>query len=220
MRQSDAHAWVEVWLEGRGWVRVDPTAAVAPERIELGIGGALADSEALPVLARGEAAGEWRLRLSLAWDSANYYWNYWVVTFGPERQQELLRRMGLERVGLTTLVAGMLALLGALLLTYAAVYAWRARPPRLDPAAALYARFCVKLARRGLPRAASEGPTAYARRAGMLCPEHAAQIDAITELYIGLRYAGKDRSGLDRLREQVRQFRPPPGGKKKPAEAG
>lgn len=220
VRQSDAHAWAEVWLEGRGWVRVDPTASVAPERVERGIGEALGGSADLPVLARGDAAGLWRLRASLLWDSANYHWNYWVVAFDPERQRELLQRMGLERFGLSALIIGLVVSIGALLLAYGALYAWRTRPRGRDQVGVLYARFCARLARCGIVRAPHEGPADFARRAVGLRPDLAPDIHAISDCYVALRYAGEAPASLSALREAVGRFRPRRAGKKKPAEAG
>ncbi|HYN54442.1 MAG TPA: DUF3488 and transglutaminase-like domain-containing protein, partial [Methylotenera sp.] len=79
VRQSDAHAWAEVWLEGRGWVRVDPTSAVSPDRIESGIGSALPDSDLLPILSRQDYPILKKLYLN--WDAVNNGWNQWVLGY-------------------------------------------------------------------------------------------------------------------------------------------
>jgi len=92
VRQYDAHAWVEVWLEGQGWVRQDPTAAVAPSRIESGIFDALqaqGDSQSL-----GRIAGKWQrmgvfTRLGLMGDYVNFVWKSWVVDYSQENQRNL-----------------------------------------------------------------------------------------------------------------------------------
>lgn len=221
VRQADAHAWVEIWLAGRGWVRVDPTAAVAPERVEQGIGGALPEAAELPAVARGIAAGLWRLRLSQLWDSANYYWNGWVLAFGPERQRALWRRLGLTGLGWSGPVLALIGAPAAILAVYALLYARRARPGG-DPAAALYARFCARLARIGLARRPHEGPVDFARRAGSARPDLRARIEDITARYVRLRYARAPASELRALAGRVRRFRPRrrPADKKKPAEAG
>jgi hypothetical protein len=83
VRQSDAHAWAEVWLEGRGWTRVDPTGAVAPNRIQEGLYAAVADPDALPFLVRRGGASEWLRQLAMSWDSLNNSWNEWVLAYGP-----------------------------------------------------------------------------------------------------------------------------------------
>ena len=86
VRQSDAHAWTEVWLPRRGWYRVDPTAAVAPERIDLGMSGAMLDGI-------GESWGlsaptQWLYRAQFYWDAANAAWNEFVLAYGPDNQRK------------------------------------------------------------------------------------------------------------------------------------
>src|SRR5690606_38244023 len=95
VRQSEAHAWVEVWLEGRGWVRIDPTAAVSPLRVESGIAAAIPAAEAAPLLGRG--GPEWLRQLRFTWDSVANTWNQWVLGYNPERQYYLLSRVGLDQ---------------------------------------------------------------------------------------------------------------------------
>jgi len=98
VRQSDAHAWAEVWLDGRGWVRIDPTAAVAPNRVQQGIYAALADTDTLPFLSRRGGDYEWLRRLALNWDTLNIEWNEWVLSYGPDRQKEFLSGLGFGAV--------------------------------------------------------------------------------------------------------------------------
>ena len=97
VRQSDAHAWVEALLPGRGWVRVDPTAAVAPERVESGMEAALPQSELQSAWAV-RRLGTWYgyyARARLQWDRVNFLWNRWVLDYSHERQKNLLRRLGI-----------------------------------------------------------------------------------------------------------------------------
>ncbi len=93
VRQSDAHAWTEVWLAGRGWVRVDPTAAVAPGRV-----GALqrlpAPRSALAGALLGTLSPDLTLRLRALWDATNNGWNQWVLNYTQTRQLDLLRSIG------------------------------------------------------------------------------------------------------------------------------
>jgi transglutaminase-like putative cysteine protease len=205
VRQSDAHAWAEVWLAGRGWVRIDPTAAVAPNRIEQGIAAALPTAE-LP-LAMAQRNIAWLQRLRLSWDLANNHWNQWVLGYGQARQLDLLARL---HTSLATW-AGMAVALAAGLTGGLAVIAiwvlWRGPRHRIDPALACYNRFCARLARRGLVRLPHEGPTDFSRRAGLERPDLAARIADITHLYIRLRY-GRSRPDGRALRQAVRRFRP------------
>ncbi|MEI7444355.1 MAG: DUF3488 and transglutaminase-like domain-containing protein, partial [Burkholderiales bacterium] len=94
VRQSDAHAWTEVWLEGRGWVRIDPTASVAPDRIQRGAAG-FARSAAADA-AGGGRAPEWLLRMRMSLDGLTHGWNQWVLNYDRTRQQSLLASFGLD----------------------------------------------------------------------------------------------------------------------------
>ena len=203
VRQSDAHAWVEVWLEGEGWRRVDPTAAVAPERIERGI-------DPRP-LREGEALG-FRVPGQLAWlrlyqDALNHRWNQWVLGYGTERQREFLRGLGFPDLSWPGLVRVLAIALLVVLALLALLILYRPGP-RADPVQRLYDRFCHRLARHGVPRRPQEGPLDFATRASRCLPELAQDIDAITRDYIRLRYRdGADREALARLRAGIRALR-------------
>lgn len=218
VKQADAHAWGEVWLAGRGWVRVDPTAAVAPERIEYGIDavrrllregaplGRLSANAILSIIKRDWLEAGWR-GLRLRWDTVNTAWNRWVMAFGPERQKQLMRLLGFKTPSWLGMVTAMMA--GAVLsvLLVAGLMLYRRKRP--DPVMALYDRFCTRLGRLGLRRAAGEGPLDFARRSGARRPDLEPAINVITRLYIGLRYGGLSGSGpIGALRRRVRAFRP------------
>ena len=107
LRQSDAHAWAEVWLQDRGWVRIDPTAAIAPARIQSGLNAALPDNAALPFLARTQSPFLLRLRFNL--DALTNQWNQWVLGYNTERQFAFLTRLGMEDITWQKLAINMLA---------------------------------------------------------------------------------------------------------------
>ncbi|OPZ15711.1 MAG: Protein-glutamine gamma-glutamyltransferase [candidate division BRC1 bacterium ADurb.BinA364] len=94
IRQSDAHAWAEVWLAGRGWTRIDPTAAVAPTRVESGIVAALPAGEPLPALI--QLRSDWLRTLQFRWEAINNARNQYVLGYNPQRQREFLSRLGLS----------------------------------------------------------------------------------------------------------------------------
>lgn len=205
--QSNAHAWAEVWFPEQGWVRVDPTSMVAPERIERGI-EALPGLLRTPLLIRNHT---WLQRLwrtsRLSWDALHHTWNRWVVQYTATRQTELMVHMGLGELtwqGLTM----MLVLLLSLLLAIFAIRLLRQQTPR-DRVVLVYQRFCRKLARRGLPRQAHEGPLTFAQRVQHQRPELALQVQDIAQLYSALRYGRARRdTDIERLRHAVRAFRP------------
>lgn len=205
VRQSDAHAWVEVWLDDRGWVRVDPTAYVAPERVEQGLAGALPDEQAAPGSRIGDGGVLQRLRLR--WDAVNAYWHRWVLAYGPRLQQQLLEQWRLDSG--PRLALALAAVIALTLATLAFFLLRRDRPGPPDPAAAAWNDFCRLLARRGLPRAPDEGPRDYARRAARRWPRQAEAIDTIAHRYEIARYGrgGVTAVEVRALRQAVRAFR-------------
>jgi hypothetical protein len=201
VRQSEAHAWAEVWLEDNGWVRVDPTGAVSPQRVESGIAAAVPTTDPLPLLVRSDSA--WLRQMRFTWDSLANSWNQWVLGYNPERQFWLLSRVGLDRATWQTLA---MILIGAtaLITTGIAIAMLRRLSRRTrDPIAAIYARFCRKLARRGAERSPSEGPAAFADRASQQLPHAAHAIRRITQLYIKLRYGTLQGKELTRQLKQL-----------------
>ncbi len=185
VRQSDAHAWAEVWLEGRGWLRIDPTGAILPTRIEQGIGAALGEDEAVPLMMRADIA--WLRALRDRWEAAGNYWNQWVLGYTAQRQSDLLSSLGLPDADWRALAAG---LTGTLALLMAALVAWSLYDrPRLSPLQREWRRLSRKLARLGLARAPWEGPLQYAARVADAVPPLAAAVTAIAEDYAAARYA-------------------------------
>ena len=206
IRQSDAHAWAEVWLKGRGWVRIDPTAAIAPARVQSGLAASLPDSAALPLFER--PSFQWLRGLRLNLDSLANQWNQWVLGYNVERQFSLLTRLGMESVTWQKMALNMLG--GAAfftgLLTMFLLYRLYARSS--EPVQKQYLKFCRKLAKKGIKRAEHEGARDFAARATRLKPQLAPAIADITERYIALRYGrAADSSALPALRHAVAAFR-------------
>ncbi|MFM1897256.1 MAG: hypothetical protein RLZZ385_2330 [Pseudomonadota bacterium] len=215
--QYNAHAWSEVWLEGEGWVRFDPTAAVSPERIELGVEAALQDdpeflNESLFTMARLRGIGlinSLRLRL----DAIEYEWNRRVVSYDEEVQFQLFERLFgqvTERKVLMLLLGA-----GALVVFCVALAVIRIRPDRRHSAAEkLYLEFCRRLANAGLPRQRGEGPMDYCRRVSARRPDLAEQMGQLTELYVKLNYApalldeSSRRRSLAGLKKSLVRVRP------------
>ncbi len=203
VRQFDAHAWAEVWLEGEGWLRVDPTASVSPLRIEQGLAAALPAAELPPGLIR--LGNAWLRHLHHGWEAVNNGWNQWVLGYGLERQLQLLAAIRPELAERAWLAAVVALLLGMLAL---AVYTWRmARPAGTDRAARLYARFATRLSRLGLRREPAEGPLEFALRASRERPDLEGEIMRISRLYIEARYAGEETAQAA-LAVALRGFRP------------
>lgn len=207
VRQSDAHAWSEVWLAGRGWVRIDPTAAVAPERIERGSVD-LADA---PIADRLFRQYSWIGSLRNMWDAVNTAWRERILGFNERAQLKLLERLGIKQPDWRALAIGLGVGLGAALLLLGLLLARELRGRNPDPVAREYLRFCHRLARCGIERRPYEGPRDFAHRIRQSRPDLAGQADVIVQLYIGLRYNGDvERAMLEQLSTHVRAFHPAP----------
>lgn len=213
VRQSDAHAWTEVWLAGRGWIRVDPTSVVAPVRIEQGLRELARQTGAGPLftIGAGTGAGWMRVvqRLRFNWEALENSWNQWVLSYSAEQQMTLLEQFGFApdwRV-----LASMLALAVSIVATVLAVVSLRHRVRR-DPLADLEARFRRRLERAGVQYQATDGLRALAGRlASELAPASRVEAEAILRLLERWRYspasANVPSAAVRDLRARVRRFR-------------
>jgi protein-glutamine gamma-glutamyltransferase len=201
IRQSDAHAWAEVWYSDQGWVRIDPTAAIAPGRVEIGLVGAVSSGDALPFLARTDLA--WLKDLRYNWDALANAWNQSVLGFNQDRQREVLLRFGMEPDWMTMSIA-LTVSCGVLLLIFTLFMMRRYRA--VDPVLRAYLAFCARLARHGVERRADEGPRDFARRAAAALPEYSRAIDAVSTHYIELRY-GRPPSSAAAAKQEIAAFR-------------
>ncbi|MDQ1833413.1 transglutaminase TgpA family protein [Massilia scottii] len=198
VRQTEAHAWAEIWIAGRGWLRVDPTAAVAPERVQRGLSSALAQNT--PAFAglgglldfggeRNALLEQLRFRIG----AINNGWNQWVLNYTPDRQSGFLDSLKLSLMHWRNLA--ILAAIGAVLLLWRAIRQRR----ETDPVDALYSALCRRMSQLGMARAADEGPNAYAARLaqGTLAQDKLAAIERFLTLYSAHKYSARPpASGL------------------------
>ncbi|MFN0038810.1 MAG: DUF3488 and DUF4129 domain-containing transglutaminase family protein [Burkholderiales bacterium] len=205
VRQSEAHAWSEIWLSGEGWVRVDPTAAVSPLRIERGLLAAVPATDALPLLSRTQI--DWIRQARFALDAAANSWNQWVLAYTPERQVDLLSRLGFDRVSWEDMVIALMLILGAILTVLALVLLVRTPARRKDPVQQLYDNYCRAMAVRGITRKPSEGARDFAARIALEMPQGKAQAQHIGMLYQTLRYGSKQDYSVYRDRELLAEFK-------------
>jgi protein-glutamine gamma-glutamyltransferase len=213
VRQADTHAWCEVWLPDSGWVRVDPTSVVAPDRVNLGL---------TSFLERRAASGQPEIRQSalvrnlsqspifndirLAWQTLNYAWDTRVLSFDGEAQESFFGDVGITERAPFALVVRTVVFATFLLAIYAAWMLWRSHS-RKDRVKGLYDRFCRKAASLGARRDAWEGPLDFSERAAQLVPNEAERIRLISNTYISLRYsADSSRAALDNLAKEVSAF--------------
>ena len=198
VRQSDAHAWTEVWLDGAGWRRVDPTAAVAPERIEAGISGAMFDA----------IGASWGLtapsailhRIALTFDAIDAKWNEWILGYGPDNQNRFMEWLGMDDPNWRKLMWTLLGSVIGLILLISFLLSLRYRPPPRDRAAILYERFVKKT---GVDKKIGETPTIFAARAEEETDISVTAIQEITATYLHVRYGHSGADGLQRLESAV-----------------
>ena len=206
VRQADAHAWAEVWLDGRGWVRVDPTATVSPQRLAEGLAAAVPADDPVPLLARDDVA--WLRHALYRWDALANAWNQWVLGYNPERQRSFLARVGFDDATWRTLAMILLGMTCLVLLALTGLLLFSLRAQRNDPVQRAWQVFCRKLARRGAARHPTEGPVDYAERIGRQFPQVAEEVRMISELYVRLRYGRTAcQEDLQRLKLLVAGFR-------------
>jgi transglutaminase-like putative cysteine protease len=216
VRQSDAHAWVEILDDDRGWVRFDPTALVAPNRIAMSVAQVVPQEE-LPAYLIMEGygwAGKGLKALSLSWDAVNLRWHRWVASYSHRHQARLLSRVGismaswrgaalsgLAAVGLTVIIIGVMVIRPRF-----------RRSAAKAPEVKAYEEFLRKVKKAGLPaKAVGDGPVAYAGRIASQRPDLEGSVNAVTDTYVRCRYGqGSSAEDLDRLRRLVRRFDPTP----------
>jgi len=206
VRQSEAHAWTEIWLAGEGWVRVDPTAAVSPLRIERGLAAAVPETDQASLRARNRL--EWLRQARFALDAVANSWNQWVLGYNPERQVRFLTQVGLAQATWQNMVIALIAISGIILLVLALMLLFRLTALRMDPVQRVYARFCLAMARRGAPRNLSEGPRDFAARLSLQFPHLRETVQRIAALYVALRYGGEENPRvLQDFRQAVNRLR-------------
>lgn len=186
VRQSDAHAWAEVWLTERGWVRVDPTAAVSPERIENGISDALDETDELPLMARPDYP--WLKKAYLNWDTVNNGWNQWVLGYDDKKQLDFLKKLSGKNLNLMHMLIVMVGIIAVImgLTTYLLVKQQKAK---LSPAQRLYAQYLKQLKQAGLSQNSGETAMDFAARAAKILPNQQTQIMDIAQRYNVITYS-------------------------------
>ncbi|WP_024301412.1 DUF3488 and transglutaminase-like domain-containing protein [Pseudogulbenkiania sp. MAI-1] len=209
IRSSDAHAWVEVWLASRqAWWRIDPTAAVSPDRIERGVDQVVPGVRAtVPML--GGRPPEWMLALRQYWQAANFNWQQWVVGYDAGRQRLLFRSLGLgQEVDVPAVLKGLLV--GAVFMVMPFWWWWRRQPQR-EPLQVGWSLLGRRLRRVGVAVTPADTPAEVLHRAAGLAEADRAQLMALLDAYAGLRYrttAEVSPRAARRWLREVRRFRP------------
>jgi protein-glutamine gamma-glutamyltransferase len=202
LRQSDAHAWTEVWLAGRGWVRVDPTSAVAPGRT--GAFQRLQAPQGVIATAFGTVSPNLALSLRAAWEALNNSWNQWVLNYTQSKQLDLLKNLGFTSPSWEDLSYVLLGLVVSVALAGAAWTLWDRR--QHDP----WLRLLTRVRRRLHQAGVQLPPTAPPRQIATLVTgrfgEQGAALANWLLKFEMQRYARSCDVGLAALRREFKQL--------------
>jgi protein-glutamine gamma-glutamyltransferase len=209
IKQADAHAWAEVWLDKQGWVRVDPTAAIAPERIEKNIDiSRLAPGGLISYAAPSEnakAAFNMLKQVRQLWSNVDYNWQRWVINYNNANQASFLSSFGIA--DFKTMVYWMMSIVG-IITAILSLFLLYQRPKPKDRTLIIYNKFLKKIARAGFRKHLSEGARDFAERIKPHLSEQADSIEEITIAFIGLRYGSKPtEDGFKRLDRLIALFK-------------
>ncbi len=204
VRQFDAHAWAEIWVPDRGWVRIDPTAAVSPERVREGLeravsgeGSFLSERPFSPVRFRHI---DLLNTLRLSWEKLEYQWQRRVLGYHNESQEALFRQLFGDRDMYQTLAIVLAGATALFLMIMSAVLLWPGRKKR-TAVEKVYDRFCRKMAKKGFERRPGEGPVAYGQRIAESAPELAEVAIMFAECYARCQYGNITMDQADRVKQ-------------------
>ncbi len=210
VKQYHAHAWVEVFINNQGWIRVDPTALVAPERVSLGIIESLATDDLPDFLNR---TGTQRLRayiqrLTYLVDAVNLRWNSVFMEYSRTEQAGLLRNVhAMITQNQWIWMVGLMASIVVVAVWVMYRYHVRSSFYRKDQIQETYQIFCRKLERFGLQKHPAQGPLDFAKMVNMHRPELKERIATIVDAFIALRYQ-RDSGDMStrKFKQLVRRF--------------
>ncbi|MEQ1485048.1 DUF3488 and transglutaminase-like domain-containing protein [Methyloglobulus sp.] len=208
IKQADAHAWAEVWLDNKGWVRVDPTAAIAPERIEKNIdinrlvpGGLISYASS----GAGQSAFNLLKQARQLWSNVDYNWQRWVINYNNANQSSFMSSFGIK--DMKTMVYWMMVFVG-IITAILSLFLLYQRPKLTDRTLIVYNRFLKKIAKAKLTKNTGEGARDFAERIKPKLPEQATNIEEITTAFIDQRYGSKPtEDGFKRLHRLVALFK-------------
>ena len=210
VRQSDAHAWSEIWLAGQGWLRFDPTRMIPPGRIESTsdlIRRQTQTDRQRQLIELSWLSHSYR-QASYAWDAVNNRWNQWIIGFNEKRQLALFSSLGMPDISWRGMTFMLFTMMAAFLIGVS-FYLFRDSKQQLDRVNKLYQQFLVKLALLGFSKHEYESAKRFASRIKLSRNDLMREVDSITLLYNELRYtASPPHSLYEKLETAVKQFKP------------
>lgn len=197
VRQSDAHAWTEVWLADKGWVRIDPTAAVSPSRIERGIDDALSDEiSSFRIQNKNPLFGQ----LLYSWDNIQHGWNDWVVNYDENKQRRFLRDLDLGIDNAGDMVITLVILLFGVSGSFWLISWYRERPGKPAKYEIYFRRFLKKMARKGFDKSGAEDNRRFLKRIRKSDIDQREEIGKIINLYNAIKY-GRKKTSVEQEKE-------------------
>ncbi len=207
IRQSLAHAWAEVWLKNQGWIRVDPTGTVPPQRVEGNVDHTISSGASWNGVSLSDSS--WSRKISQYWDSISNHWNQFVLGYGTELQAALMSWIGLGNLGWLGQTLWLTGLMMLMLFALSLYYKSHSQSHKKGKVETLYEIFCTKLSTLGLGRENWEGPDAYASRVLTLRDDLRKDILPIINMYKILRYSEiPNTESVHSFRVLVRHFKP------------
>jgi protein-glutamine gamma-glutamyltransferase len=217
VRQSEAHAWVEIWLQDEGWQRIDPTGWVSPERIQYGVDLSqslsgiqnLNEEERSSAIQRALNKNIFSRIFSFIkqhWDNINYKWDVWIISYDRLRQRDFFKGLGFETVNRFALIIALIVIIP--IFFYSVSYILKRQTLSRDPLLKIYQKFCAKLSKEGIVRLQWEGPVHFQQRAIEKFPDRAAKIKQFNHLFIELRYGrtGTNKARIKELKHLLRRM--------------
>ena len=206
VRQMDAHAWTEVWLSGRGWVRVDPTAAVAPERVRQDLSELFADSPDFVAELAGRTSAFLPLKRVQLWlDKFEYQWQRWVVQFDENSRMGLFNRL-LGNRDLLERIAWLLAAFAVIPLFWLLLLGRSQTLVKESAALRCLNKLEKKLAKAGVHRQAGESVAEFLQRAVTYWPDKQPQLESFSQLFYQLEYSSADFTSREQIVVQLRKL--------------
>jgi len=198
VKQSDAHAWTEIWYENQGWVRVDPTAAIHPSRVEQRVSDSYRQREPL---FDSDLYLDWVPQKNSMFKTAqqlidliNTQWKQWVIDYNQQNQMELLKWLGFKDLSLTVLIRLLVGTSFVIIFIWGLLVLSVGKKEKLDEMTQLYLNLCDRLNRLGCSRKNNEGPSDFQKRIEKRNQQWAAISRPIIEAYIASRYCKMDLS--------------------------
>ncbi len=209
VRQANAHAWAEVWLKDKGWTRIDPTSAIAPERIEQDVNIDLQIASGIvnfsPILANTGKVFSLLKQARQLWGSVDYSWQRWVINYSRKNQSNLLSSLGINNI------KSMIYWMVSIISIFSMLLAWiilSGKPTQIDKELKLYFLFCKKMSKLGFYKQTGETAQQFAQRMQKQRPEMSESIGSITKLFTNIRYGKKSsEQDLIMLKKQVTHFK-------------